>query len=293
MSNYPEAKEPAISVKVDLSNPGQFFACCGLLELASRIDPRATGHFENGDFLINGNGRAVLDYFFKCDVTVDSLTSSKNDDTDDEGDDEVDIDSHRGRIYPMILGDPFNLRLDWWTDEEAQAQKLKTWTAGQRVTDLLIGYHKKRKRNGKTELNYIPSMREHFVEAVKRCPHDWLREPWPIEVPMAFSYDSRLSRNNALDQGYVGDSIMAFSPAVDVLTLVGLQRFRPRMLERWSRNVYCSWTQPLSVEIAPVAALGLIPQLIHICFEFPIKPRDAQGRYKLFGHAQPTRRPYV
>ena len=110
---------------------------------------------------------------------------------------------------------------------------------------------------------------------------------------MAFSYDSRLSRNNALDQGHVGNSIMAFSPAVDVLTLVGLQRFRPLMLEVWTRNLYCTWSQPLPVEIAPVAVLGMIPQLVGSCFEFPIKPRDAQGRYKLFGHAQPVRKPHV
>ena len=283
----------SIQIKVDVLNPGQFFACCGLLELASRIDPHATAHFENECFLTNGDVRAVLECFFKCDVKIDTSTTSQNDDIDDPADNENDIDSHRGRIYPMTLGDPFNLRLDWWTDEEAQKQKLKTWTAGQRVTDLLVGYHKKQKRKGNMAQKYIPSMREHFADAVKRCPHDWLREPWPIEVPMAFSYDSRLSRNNALDQGHVGNSIMAFSPAVDVLTLVGLQRFRPRMVETWSRNVYCTWSQPLSVQIASVVTLGLIPQLIHSCFEFPIKPRDAQGRYKLFGHAQPMRRPYA
>lgn len=288
-----EAKAPAIRVSVDLTNPGQFFACCGLLELATRVDPHTTGYFENGHFLINGDVRAVLDCFFKCEVKVDASAGFKNDDANDDGNDEDDIDSHRGRIYPMILGDPFNMRLDWWTDEEAQGQKLKTWTAGQRVTDLLLGYHKKRKRKGKTGLVDVPSMREHFAEAVKRCPHDWLREPWPIEVPMAFSYDSRLSRNNALDQGHKSNSIMAFSPVVDVLTLVGLQRFRPRMIETWARNIYCTWRYPLSVEIACVATLGMIPQYIHSCFEFPIKRCDAQGRYKLFGHAQVIRRPYV
>lgn len=285
--------EPTIRINVDVINPGQFFACCGLLELASRIDPTSTAQFENGRFLINGDVRAVLDCFFKCDVKVDTSAISKNDDEDNGIDDDGEVDSHRGRVYPMTLREPFNLRLDWWNDEEAQRQKLKTWTAGQRVTDLLLGYHKKQKRKDKTEQTYIPSMREHFAEAVQRCPYDWLREPLPIEVPMAFSYDSRLSRNNALDQGHVGDSTMAFSPAVDVLTLVGLQRFRPRMLEIWARNLYCTWNQPLPVEIAAVAALGLIPQLIDSCFEFPIKPRDAQGRYKLFGHAQPVRSPHV
>lgn len=291
------SNEPAMRVNVDLTNPGQFFACCGLLELASRIDPNSMARFENGQFLIRGDVRSLLDTFFKCHITVDASVTSTNDaaaeEKDDLADDNNEVDSHRGRIYPMALDEPFNLRLDWWISEEAQRQKLKTWTAGQRVTDLFLGYHKKHKRKDKTELVSIPSMREHFAGTVKRYPQDWLREPLPIEVPMAFSYDSRLSRNNALDQGHVGNSTMAFSPAIDVLTLVGLQRFRPRMLEVWTRNLYCTWSQPLTVEIAAVTALGLIPQLIDSCFEFPIKPRDAQGRYKLFGHAQPVRSSHV
>jgi CRISPR-associated protein Csb3 len=276
--------EPVTRVNVDATNPGQFFACCGLLELAARIDPNTLAHFDGGRFVIHADVRAVLDCFFECKVD----TSPKNDDESGDADDNDEFNSHRGRIYPMILREPFNLRLDWWTGEEAQSQKLKTWTAGQHVTDLLVGYRKDRNRP-----KYIPSMREHFAEAVKQCPDDWLREARPIEVPMAFSYDSRLSRNNALDQGHTAKCIMAFSPAVDVLTLVGLQRFRPLVLETWARNLYCTWSLPLSVEIAAVTTLGLIPHLIGSCFEFPIKPRDARGRYKLFGHAQPVRRPHV
>jgi len=30
---------PSITVTVDVTNPGQFFACCGLLELADRLWP--------------------------------------------------------------------------------------------------------------------------------------------------------------------------------------------------------------------------------------------------------------
>ena len=41
--NYPE---PNITVNVDVTNPGQFFACCGLLELADRLWPAAEGWFE-------------------------------------------------------------------------------------------------------------------------------------------------------------------------------------------------------------------------------------------------------
>ena len=41
---------PSIRVKVDVTNPGQFFACCGLLELADRLWPGAEGWFEEGHF---------------------------------------------------------------------------------------------------------------------------------------------------------------------------------------------------------------------------------------------------
>lgn len=280
--------EPAIRINVDVTNPGQFFACCGLLELASRIDPHATGYFENRQFWVIGDVECVLERFFACNVEVYTKAIFKSEDDTGEMDKKDNVDPHRGRIYPMILGDPFNLRLDWWTNEEAQSQKLKTWTAGMRVTDLLLGFHKSQKP--------IPSMRDHFTSAVKRSPDDWLREAWPIKEPSTFSYDSRVSRNNALDLGHTDEkekAIMAFSPAIDVLTLIGLQRFRPRTVEVWTRNRYFTWCQPLPVDIAAVAVLGLLPYLNGTCFEFPVKPRDAQGRFKLFGHAQPVRSSHV
>lgn len=279
-----------IRVNVDVTNPGQFFACCGLLELAHRIDQSATAFFEPGFFRINAEVANVLDSFFKCVVTVEIIAA---DDDERDSADEPDVDAHRGRIYPMTLGEPFNLRLDWWTDDAAQAQKLKTWTAGQRVTDLLREHHEKKKHRSQTQLVRVPAMREHFAEVVAKYPTDWLRAVEPIESPSAFNFDSRMSRNNALDLGFpnkVGDSTFAFSPAIDVLTLIALQRFRPLTIQTWTRNRYVLWNKPLSVEIAAVAALGLIPQVTAHCFEFPVIRRDAQGRFKLFGHAQLVRR---
>jgi len=280
---------PRIAVNVDVTNPGQFFACCGLLELASRIDPYTVAHFENGQFVMSADIRSILEQFFRCDVEVDTSVSSSPDEDEDDGEDESKIDElnpHRGRTYPMTLGAPFHLRLDWWKEKAAQKQKLKTWTPGQRVTDLLVGFHHGNNKKAK----YTPPMRKLFEDVVKNYPDDWLRKTGPINNPSSFSYDSRLSRNNALDLGHVTINTMAFSPAVDVLTLIGLQRFRPKMITVWVRNQYCTWSKPLPVQVAAVAAQGVIPYLIGTCFEFPIKPRDAQGRYKLFGHAQSIRR---
>jgi hypothetical protein len=289
---------PGIQIPVDLTNPGQFFACCGLLELVSRLDDNAHGCFINSQFTIETSATDVLDQFFNCSVEVD--TSRRSTGEDGYGDDDRDDseDAHRGRVFPMRLAAPFNLLLNWWTDDEAQGQKLKLWTAGQRVTDLLLPHHKKKTKRKKgypdeTERQYTPSTREHFAESVRKYPEDWLRQPVAIDAPAAFSFDSRLSRNNALDLGHVTHGTMAFSPAVDVLCLVAFQRFRPRMVEVWNRNLYCTWSKPLPIVVAPVAALGMLPSIIDQCFEFPIIARDSQGRFKLFGHAQPARRPNV
>ena len=46
-------RQANITIPVDLTNPGQFFACCGLLELADRLWPRAEGWFEKRGFCIH------------------------------------------------------------------------------------------------------------------------------------------------------------------------------------------------------------------------------------------------
>jgi len=56
--------EPNITVNVDVTNPGQFFAYCGLLELADRLWPCVEvvrsftePRFERSRFCIFGNVR--------------------------------------------------------------------------------------------------------------------------------------------------------------------------------------------------------------------------------------------
>src|SRR3954465_14864073 len=42
-------RSATITLNVDASNPGQYFACCGLLELADRLWPGAEGWFADAD----------------------------------------------------------------------------------------------------------------------------------------------------------------------------------------------------------------------------------------------------
>ena len=46
----------SFSVHVDVRNPGQFFACCGLFELASRAEPPAAAWWSPIETVSNSEG---------------------------------------------------------------------------------------------------------------------------------------------------------------------------------------------------------------------------------------------
>ena len=54
-----ESDKSIIRLKVDPANPGQFFACCGLLEIAERLWDGVEGWFEGDHFCFRKNGRIV------------------------------------------------------------------------------------------------------------------------------------------------------------------------------------------------------------------------------------------
>jgi CRISPR-associated endonuclease/helicase Cas3 len=108
------AAEPAIRINVDPTNPGQFFACCGLLELAARHCQNAEGWFEGKKFCIAGrdvDNRVVgdlLKFLIQC---------------------KVDFQDAESKTSPLELGPPINLRLDWWLQEDGKPNLFKTWAA--------------------------------------------------------------------------------------------------------------------------------------------------------------------
>ena len=66
-----------LSINVDPTNPGQFFACCGLLELADRLGSGSEGWFESSptQFSIRaGDSSSMPDSFLKilADPTLDN-----------------------------------------------------------------------------------------------------------------------------------------------------------------------------------------------------------------------------
>lgn len=268
---------PALTLDVDLSNPGQFLACCGLLELASRVDTKAMGWFEGSEFHVTRCDWDLLKWFVECEVS--SLQGSSNSDSV-ENPLSSQEDQEEEKSPPVYLGRPFNFRLDWWEDPSASMAGFKTWSAGMTTMGFfngtITGKGNKKKKS--------PSMRQHMSQILP-AKEQLFQVTEVIEKPSPFNFDSRLSRNTAIDLGFGDKIIFAFSPAVELLALVGLQRFRPRMEVRWERNIYCTWAAPLPVRIAAAVANGQISTLTSNYYSFFIKPRDPQGRYKAFGPA--------
>src|SRR5579885_1814081 len=102
--------QPSITVNVETTNPGQFFACCGLLELADRLWPGAEGWFESERFCMSAGGS--LNHLVRAIATAE-LTLMRADD-----------------IYssPLTMGKPFRLLTsDWWETDRTGAKDLKVW----------------------------------------------------------------------------------------------------------------------------------------------------------------------
>jgi hypothetical protein len=108
-------RKNAIRVKVAPTNPGQYFAACGLFELADRRWRGAEAWFDRDEFHIgpvNGTLTDLLEVLGKAELAQ----------VDEEGD----------LSSPIEVGAPFNLRLDWWTDEQAGGKQLKVWAGSMR-----------------------------------------------------------------------------------------------------------------------------------------------------------------
>ena len=125
-----------MSVALNPLNPGHYFACCGLFELASRLYPEATAHFDGNRFLIHAP-TTLADLFNQiCASTIKSAEDGTDDEASDDSDDTESDSSSDKEVSapPLFFGAPFNVRLDWWvTLEKTNASALKVWAGSMKV----------------------------------------------------------------------------------------------------------------------------------------------------------------
>ena len=276
------APEPSIRVNVDLTNPGQFFACCGLLELANRLWSEAEGWFDESAslFLIHlprGQGELhslLLKALIQANLTNTmsdaqlrrreelSLMTKKQRNADPSLEAEKKILDALWRESPIMIHEPFNLRLDWFINDRSGGDTFKTWAGQQSVMDIAQGM---KTPIGAVNWERIP-------------PEDWLYESTSSESP-PFYFDSALGGlGSDRDVGFSFDPLrdivrVRTRPLIEFAAFVGLQRFRPARVEKENRYHYSLWFDHLFPEVAAAAACGLAQYQRERGYEFRLMYR--------------------
>lgn len=257
--------KPSIQVNVDPTNPGQFFACCGLLELADRLWPGAEGWFENREYFIATDGRLP--------DLLRQLTQTKL----------VQVDEDNDTSSPILIGEPFRrLLLNWWQDERAGGKELKVWAGTMESVRIA--------RAMQFALTDEQCLNSNLFDVglVAYEPDN------PIKKVEPFYFDARRGPNaHSRDVGFSINDLQITTtayPAVELLCLVGLQRCLPAKTDRPRIYDYFTWKTPLPPVLLPAAISGVIPLPGQIGYRFENWYRTGQKKHKAFRSATQVQR---
>jgi CRISPR-associated protein Csx14 len=236
------------TVAVDHGNPGQLFACCGLLEAADRRwrdEAFVTGHFEGDHFCVSAPREldALLGWLLQAEVKC-----VEKDMKPGRGSNigRVELTYHGSGDDPAVLEwpDGSTWRLNSWSGEDYGRTRLKTF-AGQMKGPKVVAH-------------LLDWMRRAEIGSGLRF-FDLAQSSADASV---FGFDARKGRA-ALDFGFSPDAIGLRTeefPAVELFAAIGLQSFRPaehRREQAPSREpdlLFGLWTRPLPVELARAVA---------------------------------------
>lgn len=297
---------PSFTVQVDVTNPGQFFACCGLLELAHRLWPGAEGWFPQEDrfavFATRGEPSLTTLLHTLAEVTMSGLSEEEQREREAL---EAEMRELKGRrcalpddkeVRRKQLGEQaragslrvesrngqrpsFSLLLEWWQAEDEATPK--TWAGRQEIHRVA-----RAAQEALSGISAAPALFDYGC--VMTLPGEYVKKATDQGKSVEpFFFDSRRFAH-ALDAGFSLDAIGAEAvahPAVELLALIGLQRFRPSPASiRWHFG-YWTWRQPLCATVAAGVVGGTAPIPERQRYRFPLRFRDDQKRYKAFGWA--------
>lgn len=252
--------EPAIRISVDATNPGQFFACCGLLELADRLWPGAEGWFEGASFCVNANGGLT--------ALVRSIACAEL----------VQLDPENDTSSPIEIRSPFrSVRLDWWLDDQSGGRELKVWA-------------------GTMESVRIARAMQHALKDDGFCSPDLFNAGQIVYNPDSpekkvepFYFDARRGPNaHSRDVGFSPNDLQLTTtayPAVEFLCLVGLQRCLPIKTRQLRVYDYHTWNSPIPPELIRPAVVGGMASQNANRYRFENWYRTGQKKHKAFRSA--------
>ena len=262
----------SITVAVDPTNPGQFFACCGLLELADRLWPGAEGWFAGGEFHVATEGDlptmlaltvmdppeevTVLDNGLEVQPIIAPLRFS----FDGGATTGITLDAWC-RVF-VVKGVPSVISNPPWNFWSGQQTALRIWSG--------LRYELARQLRSLSADGYMRLFEERLFQKGR------------------FGFDPGPAWN-ALDVGFSPNEQgmeVESSPAVELLAAVGLQRFRPMMHADRQTFEYATWGGSLAPCVAAAAMAGVLDDPHSARYRCQVVSR---GQYAALGYAYPIR----
>lgn len=254
--------QPSVIVNVDVTNPGQFFACCGLHELADRLWPGTEGWFGHDDqkFFLAPNG--TLESLVKATATAELIAASPSD----------------PYASPVIIGTPFRrLAIDWWETDMTGARDLKVWAG----TMESFGIAQAMQNAMRSPEFHTPGLFDIGMVVTTAQDAGKKKEPYYFDArraPNAHSRDIGFSPND------LGMTSIAH-PAVELLCLIGLQVARPVSTARSRVYDYFTWHTPLLPSLLLAASTGSLSLPGDRAYRFENWFRTGQRKHKAFRRA--------
>lgn len=249
-----------LKIQFDPWNAAQFYACCGLIELAE-----ISGNPTSSRFIVDGRHPRHAEFILETEtevnlqVIVDGLRQAEYRPFDGDGSKNPPAKDSIAPVSVIIFDQKFVL--DWWLDEfRYKATSLKCW-AGQVTTQKL------------------------FSELPKLLPTEEPSFDAEAFTSTRFGIDPR-SAWVALDLGYSPNEQGQESetyPMVELLAAFGLQGFRPSG-SRANGFEYHLWTWPLPCAVARLASAKPWQGLQTASYKFDLGER---GSYKVFCFSKP------
>lgn len=269
------ANEHAV-LRCDTANPGQFFACCGVLEAAAHRFGGSQGWFSQDGRTFCIRSERLLDasqfhslFADLCTCTInntmepdelcrrDELMSMSQRQIEDSGrkEEKGALDS-RWREAPVVFGPPFDFTIDWHQDDRGRGSIFKTWAGQQSIIELARGMQ--------------AAARATLVDSttLERALMSGFRGDG-----LPFNFDSDLGAQAApVDVGFSFDPLPAMPlgirPMIELCAFIGLQRFRPLRIARENRYQYALWHVPLRPSVASAMAACAVNSLDRSVLEF-------------------------
>lgn len=255
-----DVEQPTVaSLTVNPTNPGHYFACCGLFELASRLSTKALAWFEQDTissqwrFHIT-NTPPLADLLAK--ITSTELSA---------------LDPNDATASPIFIGAPFNLRIDWWKTTNIHTSALKVWAGTMEAPRIARAMQKAiHIEDGEKILSSLRIAYAHEDPTKKVEP---------------FYFDANRGPNSdARDVGFSANDLKLetlAAPAAEFLTLVGLQRAIPqpsgdRLFD------YHLWQTPIPIALLAAAINGFTEPNPQRSFRFESWFRTSQRKHKAF-----------